>query len=482
MNASDTLKTGAIVFVIGMAGGLAGYALSHAACDKVETPASALPQNSEVVLASAPQYFSSATPTEFTTAAENCIDGVVHVKTKYYQDNGYNDPFLQYFFGMPSHPNSGAQASGSGVIISSDGYIVTNNHVIENSTEIEVVLNDRRSYEATLIGRDPSTDLALLKIEAEQLKVIPLGSSETLKVGEWVLAIGNPFNLTSTVTSGIVSAKARSIGQKGAIESFIQTDAAVNPGNSGGALVNTNGELVGINTAIASQTGSFTGYAFAVPTSIVKKVVADLKEYGRVQRAIIGINIADVTSDDARTNKLSNLNGVVIKGVMENTAAYDCGLKEGDIILSINGKATNTCPELQELVSTYRPGDKATIQYVHKGELKSTEITFKDLDNNQTVNAPSKKMEMYGATFEKTDKDLLKELEISNGVSVTSIDSGKFLSAGVRKGFIITAINNNPVSEPGDISNIIKGVPRNSGIYIEGMYPNGRKAFYAFGM
>jgi len=487
MNTPINIKTGAMVFVLGLAGGLAGFAVSHAVSAKDAAPAVENAAITEANLVSMPSYFSSPTPTEFTTAAERCIDGVVHVKTKYYQDNSYNDPFFQYFFGMPGRGNSGgAQASGSGVIISSDGYIVTNNHVIENSTEIEVVLNDRRSYEATLIGRDPSTDIALLKIEADSLKTIPFGSSESLKVGEWVLAIGNPFNLTSTVTTGIVSAKARNINildaRKGAIESFIQTDAAVNPGNSGGALVNTNGELVGINTAIASETGQFAGYAFAVPTTIVKKVIADLKEYGRVQRAIIGISIADVTSEEARKNNLANLNGVVIKGVAENTAAHDSGLKEGDIILSINGKPTNTCPELQELVSTYRPGDKATIQYVHNGERKTTEIVFKDMDNNRSVNAPTKKFEMYGATFEKADKDVLKELDIENGVSVTEIETGKFLSAGVRKGFIITKINNAKVSEPSDINKIIKGVDRNEGIYIEGVYPNGRKAFYAFGM
>ncbi len=487
MNASDTLKTGALVFVLGLAGGFAGYALSHSVCDSNNnTPASEAPANNEIHLASMPSYFSSATPTEFTTAAEKCIDGVVHVKTKYYQDNGYDDPFFQYFFGMPSRPNNSAQASGSGVIISSDGYIVTNNHVIENSTEIEVVLNDRRSYEATLIGRDPSTDLALLKIEAESLKAIPFGSSDNLKVGEWVLAIGNPFNLTSTVTSGIVSAKARNINildsRKGAIESFIQTDAAVNPGNSGGALVNTNGELVGINTAIASQTGSFTGYAFAVPTTIVKKVIADLKEYGKVQRAIIGISIADVTSEEARENNLGSMDGVMIKGVMENTAADDAGLKEGDIILSINGKATKTCPELQEVVSTFRPGDKASVEFVHNGNRRVTEVTFKDMDNNMNPNAPTKTLELYGATFEKADKKVMKELNISNGVSVKEIESGKFLSAGVRKGFIITKINNTPISEPSEISTTIKNVGRNEGIYIEGIYPNGRKSFYAFGM
>ncbi len=481
MSETINAKTGAIIFALGLTGGIAGYAISS--MFSADSPKIAAEEPADAQLVSMPTYFTSATPTEFTTAAENCIDGVVHVKTKYYQE-GYDDPFLQYFFGLPRGSHNGAQASGSGVIISSDGYIVTNNHVIENSTEIEVVLNDRRSYEATLIGRDPSTDLALLKIDADSLKAIPFGSSENLKVGEWVLAIGNPFNLTSTVTSGIVSAKARNINildtRKGAIESFIQTDAAVNPGNSGGALVNTNGELVGINTAIASQTGSFAGYAFAVPTSIVKKVIADIKEYGKVQRAVIGINIGDVTEEIAREHGLRNLNGVYVAGVVDNSAAYDAGMAEGDVITAINGKPTNTSPELLEAVSAFRPGDKATIEYIRNGERMKCQITFKDRMNNTSLNAQEAEINLLGATLRNPEKDVMKSLSINGGAQVAEIEPGKFLSAGLRKGFIITKINGKSIKSASDAAQAIKGIQ--GGVYIDGVYPNGKVSYYAFGM
>lgn len=474
------IKTSALIFALGLSGGIIGTAVSQMATKNNNETNDDIIEVDNRQTPAIPAYYNSATPTEFTTAAEKCIDGVVHVKTKYYQE-GYDDPFFQYFFGMPSRQDA-SQASGSGVIISIDGYIVTNNHVIENSTEIEVVLNDRRSYTATLIGRDPSTDLALLKIDADSLKAIPFGSSESLKVGEWVLAIGNPFNLTSTVTSGIVSAKGRSINildsRKGAIESFIQTDAAVNPGNSGGALVNTNGELVGINTAIASQTGSFAGYAFAVPTSIVKKVIADLKEYGRVQRAIIGINIGEVTEKIAKDNNMPNLNGVYVAGVAENTAAYDAGIEKGDIITAIDNKPTNTCPELLEAISTYRPGDKATIHYIHGGKRKTAEITLKDRENNTSLNAPQKEAALYGASFRELGREDLSGLGLAHGVQIADIEPGKFMSSGIKKDFIITYINNYKIKTIDDIQTAIRNSDR--AVHIEGMYPNGRTYFYGF--
>ncbi len=324
MKESLNFKTLAIVFATGLLGGISGVALTKSV-SKDNVKEKTQPKIENTSFSTIPTVYSSATPTEFSSAAEKCIDGVVHVKTKYVQETqGYDNPFFQYFFGLPEIQQQPSQASGSGVIISKEGYIVTNNHVIENSTSIEVVLNDRRSFEAKLIGTDPATDIALLKIEADSLTVIPIGNSDNLKIGEWVLAIGNPFNLTSTITAGIVSAKARNINildhKAGAIESFIQTDAAVNPGNSGGALINTNGQLVGINTAIASQTGSFTGYAFAVPVSIVQKVVSDLMEYGTVQRALLGIRVSDVTPEVAKEKNLSKINGVCIESVVEGSS------------------------------------------------------------------------------------------------------------------------------------------------------------------
>ena len=307
-------------------------------------------------------------PVDFTKAAEMSVGAVVHVKTKYnvYGRQQYVDPFYQFFFGRPQQqqPQAQAQASGSGVILSEDGYIVTNNHVIAQANEIEVVLNDKRSFPAQLIGTDPNTDIALLKIEATGLPTLEMGNSDDLKVGEWVLAVGNPFNLTSTVTAGIVSAKARNINILDAdmkIESFIQTDAAVNPGNSGGALVNTRGELVGINTAIASQTGSYAGYAFAVPTSIVQKVVADLRQYGSVQRALLGIRMLDITADVQQYYGLNSLEGVYIAEVVTGSAAEKGGVLEGDVIVAMDGININSSSELQEKIARKNPGDEVTL-------------------------------------------------------------------------------------------------------------------------
>lgn len=487
MKDSFNITTMAAVFAIGLLGGVAGYAVSKGVSK--EEKEIAQPQKTETSLTAFPAVYSSATPTEFSSAAEKCIDGVVHVKTKYVQESqGYDNPFFQYFFGLPEnvpHVPQQAQASGSGVIISKEGYIVTNNHVIDKSTSIEVVLNDRRSFEAKLIGTDPATDIALLKIDADSLTVIPIGNSDNLKIGEWVLAIGNPFNLTSTITAGIVSAKARNINildhKAGAIESFIQTDAAVNPGNSGGALINTAGQLVGINTAIASQTGSFTGYAFAVPVSIVQKVVADLMEYGTVQRALLGIRISDLTPEIAREKGLDKINGVYVGSVMEGSAAFDAGIKEGDVILSINGKTTNTVAQLQEQVSRFRPGDNTEVTYSHEGKTNRTTITFKSLDNTVAMHK-QKAMEALGASFEELSQSDLQELGVRNGVQVVELRSGKLMSSGMHKGFVISEINNSPVRTIEDIDKIISSVKNGGGVYIGGVYPNGRPAYYAFGM
>jgi len=312
-------------------------------------------------------------PVDFTKAAEMSVGAVVHVKTKYnVYGKQYVDPFYQFFFGRPQQqPQGQAQATGSGVILSQDGYIVTNNHVIAQANEIEVVLNDKRSFTAQLIGTDPNTDIALLKIDATGLPTLEMGNSDDLKVGEWVLAVGNPFNLTSTVTAGIVSAKARNINILDAdmkIESFIQTDAAVNPGNSGGALVNTRGELVGINTAIASQTGSYAGYAFAVPTSIVQKVVADLRQYGSVQRALLGIRMLDITSEVQQYYGLNTLEGVYIADVVSGSAAEKGGVLEGDVVVAMNGVSINSSSELQEKIARKNPGDEVTLTVLRDGK------------------------------------------------------------------------------------------------------------------
>lgn len=314
--------------------------------------------------------------TDFTAAAESSVNAVVHVKTTYSIRQVSTDPVLEFFFGRPLQQEQRVQqASGSGVIISEDGYIVTNNHVIDKARNIEVVLNDKRSYSATLVGTDPNTDIALLKIEENNLPWIAFGNSDSLQVGEWVLAVGNPFNLTSTVTAGIVSAKARSINIINSdmkIESFIQTDAAVNPGNSGGALVNTRGELVGINTAIASQTGSYAGYSFAVPVTIVSKVVSDLKLYGTVQRGLMGVQIADISSELYNQKHLTTMQGVYVGNVIQGSAAAKAGLQVGDVIIAIDGKSIDGTAQLQETIGQHRPGDTIQVRYIRNGQTMQT--------------------------------------------------------------------------------------------------------------
>ena len=357
-----------LVAVSAIVGAGAGYWASREAANQSSVPgANAAGAGAPISLATysgqaAPQGIA---PVDFTQAAERSVEAVVHVKTKYYRQQQYVDPFYQFFFGRPKQSQQpSAMASGSGVILSNDGYIVTNNHVIEDANEIEVVLNDKRTFAAQLIGTDPNTDLALLKIEATNLPTIEIGNSDDLRVGEWVLAVGNPFNLTSTVTAGIVSAKARSINILNSdmkIESFIQTDAAVNPGNSGGALVNTRGQLVGINTAIASQTGSYAGYAFAIPTAIMQKVVADLRQYGTVQRALLGIRMLDITQQVKDQLSLESMEGVYVGEVISGSAADKAGMKAGDVIVQVDGRPINASSQLQEQIGRKNPGDQITI-------------------------------------------------------------------------------------------------------------------------
>ena len=356
-----------LVAVSAIVGAGAGYWASREAANQSSVPGANAPgSNAPISMASysgqaAPQGIA---PVDFTQAAERSVEAVVHVKTKYYRQQ-YVDPFYHFFFGRPQQSQQpSAMASGRGVILSNDGYIVTNNHVIEDANEIEVVLNDKRTFAAQLIGTDPNTDLALLKIEATDLPTIEIGNSDDLRVGEWVLAVGNPFNLTSTVTAGIVSAKARSINILNSdmkIESFIQTDAAVNPGNSGGALVNTRGQLVGINTAIASQTGSYAGYAFAIPTAIMQKVVADLRQYGTVQRALLGIRMLDITQQVKDQLSLESMEGVYVGEVISGSAADKAGMKAGDVIVQVDGRPINASSQLQEQIGRKNPGDQITI-------------------------------------------------------------------------------------------------------------------------
>lgn len=420
---------------------------------------------------------------DFTPAAEASVHAVVHVKTTAMMEAQIN-PLYEWFFGInPEEYRRPVMGFGSGVIISDDGYIVTNNHVIEGSDEIMITMNDRRDYKAELIGTDPFTDLALIKIDEKGLPTLQYGSSDDLQLGEWVLAVGNPYNLTSTVTAGIVSAKARNINimrDELSIESFIQTDAAVNPGNSGGALVNTRGQLVGINTAIASRTGNYTGYSFAIPVSIVRKVVSDLMEYGEVQRAILGVQITNVTSELAAEEGLENTEGVYVADLTEGGAAKESGIKSGDVILSINDIKVNSASELQEQVSKYRPNDKVKVILKRKGDLKQYDVVLRNVEGNTDIVKTNRVLEILGARFETITNSEKRRLGIEHGIRVTSLGPGKFMKIGIKKGFIVTAVNKQPVDSVSDITNVLRNFE--GGVIIEGVYRDGSKSYYAFGM
>lgn len=437
---------------------------------------------------------------DFTSAAESAIHGVVHIKAttnaQASADGGgqYIDPF-EYFFGFGGRggfqrpqpqPRVGA---GSGVIISTDGYIITNNHVIDGADELEVTLNDNRKFPAKIIGTDPTTDIALIKVEATDLPTIPFGDSEKLKVGEWVLAVGNPFNLTSTVTAGIVSAKSRgNIGTGGRdrskIESFIQTDAAVNPGNSGGALVNTRGELVGINTAIYSETGNFAGYSFAVPISIAGKVANDLKQYGAVQRAVLGVLIQDPQYvPDAEKEKVKVLEGAYVGGFAERSSAKEAGIEKGDVIVAVNGVKVKSSSALQEQISKYRPGDKVELTVNREGDTKKFTVELRNAQGSTKVVKGGDSAEVMGAAFKALSNDDKRKLGVSYGIEVTGLTSGKLKDAGIKKGFIIMIVNNQRISTPEDlekiVENILQGRAEDQGLFIKGFYPNGRTKYYA---
>ncbi|TND06550.1 MAG: degQ [Bacteroidetes bacterium] len=433
---------------------------------------------------------------DFREAAEATVHSVVHVKTKYTRQASANpstgDPFHDWFFGYSPQQPREQEASGSGVIISGDGYIVTNNHVVKDADQVQVVLNDKRSYEAKVVGTDPSTDIALLKVEEKGLPFLSYGNSDEVKVGEWVLAVGNPFNLTSTVTAGIVSAKGRNINviendpDKGQnpIESFIQTDAAVNPGNSGGALVNTTGQLVGINTAIASQTGSYSGYSFAIPVNIVRKVVADLLEYGNVQRGYLGVSIRDIDANLAKEKNISTMKGVYVSGAMEGSAADVAGVREGDIITRVGTVEVNRTPELQEQIGRFRPGDKVMLGIRRGG--KDTEVAVILKNANGGTKPETKEAEniavdrLLGASFSPAKPDEMKRLGIENGLKINRLDPGKLRSAGLREGFIITTVDKKKIQSLEDLRSAIDN--KKGGVLIEGVYPNGMRAYYAFGL
>jgi Do/DeqQ family serine protease len=392
---------------------------------------------------------------DFTFAAEQTVHAVVHVKTKATVSSQYSNPLYEFFYGPGSNQQREVRGYGSGVIVTPDGYIVTANHVIDEADEVDVTLNDKRSFTADVVGRDPSTDIALLKIKATGLPYIKFGDSDAIRLGEWVLAVGNPFNLTSSVTAGIVSARGRSLGlldDQYRIESFIQTDAAMNPGNSGGALVNTNGELIGITTAIYSPTGSYAGNSFAIPTSIVKKVYEDLKQYGEVQRGLMGVNITDVTSDIAKEEKLNEVKGVYLAGVVDDGAAKAAGLQAKDVIIAVNGEPVDAMSDLQEKLSRFRPGDKVDVTFLRKGKQDTKTVVLRNMEGGTGVVAPgSTSTTVFGAALAPLGSGEKEQLGIENGVKIMSVSEGRFRDLGLSRGAVIVNVNGQKVNSAADV-------------------------------
>lgn len=446
-------------------------------------------------------------PVDLTYAAEKALPAVVHIK--YVQNSKVQtveveeDPFSDFFgpfgfFGNPDRGNGGTQkrrvqtpkkeATGSGVIISPDGYIVTNNHVVNGADELTVTLNDNREFSARIIGTDPNTDLALIKVNGKNLPTLPIGDSDNLKVGEWVLAVGNPYNLSSTVTAGIVSAKARSMGGEGTngpqISSFIQTDAAINPGNSGGALVNVKGELVGINAMLYSQTGSYSGYGFAIPTTIMNKVVDDLKQYGTVQRAVLGIKGGDVLNyinaqkEDNKTVDLGTNEGVYVAEVVEGSSASAAGIVKGDVIVEADGKKITKMAELQELLSKKRPGEQVTLTYFHNKVKKSKTVTLKNAQGNTKV-IKTADLDVLGASFRPITEQQKKEYDLGFGLEVTKVGKGAIKDGGIGQGFIMQYANDTPLKSISDLQELVKSVSTSKDpvLIIKGVWPTGKRDY-----
>ena len=419
---------------------------------------------------------------DFVDAAESSVDAVVHIMTKVVkQSNTYDDFFgalLGQLYGYPGQTrNNTMVAYGSGVVLTPDGYIVTNNHVVEGADEVEVTFNNKVKKTATIIGTDPTTDLALIKVEASDLPFLTFGDSDNVRIGEWVLAVGNPFNLTSTVTAGIVSAKARNLsilGEGTSVESFIQTDAAVNPGNSGGALVNTKGELIGINAAIASHTGSYEGYSFAIPSNIVRKVVDDLLLYGTAQRGYLGVQIAELTQELADKEGLENVDGVYIGEVTEGGAAKLAGIKAGDVITAINGKKVNSTTQLKESIGQYRPGDKVDVEVNRNGRHHHYELTLLNEAGNVNLvkNGEAFYNSEFGLMLQPINQNDMSRLNIKNGLKIVEIRQGRFMNSGVPVDFVITKVNGYAVNSKSELESALKNT-RSRRTTIEGVFPNG---------
>ena len=495
-----------IPLVLGLAGGLIAYFIADNFGSKtiqptlqhqIVGPGAVRP----VVHKSENDVLNDSTgPVDLRMAAKKTVPAVVNVMTVQMRKEYYGNP-LEFWFGgvqpqMREVPRN--MGIGSGVIITEDGYIITNNHVIDGADEIIVKLNDNREFKGRMIGTDPNSDLALVKIEGDDFPTIPVGDSDALKVGEWVLAVGNPFNLTSTVTAGIVSAKARTLGVYGigGVESFIQTDAAINQGNSGGALVNAKGELVGINAVLSSPTGAYAGYGFAIPTSVMTKVVSDLKQYGTVQRALLGIKGTSLAGDgdmmsdqpiDKSGATLSDkrkefgvVDGVWVREIVDGGSAAGSDIKVDDVIIGIDGKKVQNFADLQEAIAQHRPGDKVTVKVMRDKKEKNINITLKN-EQGTTKIVKDAGMEILGAAFKELPDDLKKQLNLGYGLQVTGVTSGKMADAGVRKGFIILKANDQPMRKVSDLEEVMKAAVKspNQVLFLTGVFPSGKRGYFA---
>ena len=442
-------------------------------------------------------------PVDLTYAAEKALPSVVYIKyvqnskikTVDVQSDPFSDFFSDPFGGFFGRGNGGTQkrqiqtpkkeAAGSGVIISADGYIVTNNHVVDGADELTVTLNDNSEYSARIIGADKTTDLALIKINGKNLPAITIANSNDLKIGEWVLAVGNPLGLNNTVTAGIVSAKARSLGANG-VESFIQTDAAINQGNSGGALVNTRGELVGINAMLYSPTGAYSGYGFAIPTTIMNKVVDDLKQYGTVQRALLGIqggdvkNWVDAQKEQGKEVDLGTMEGIYVAKVVDDGAAADAGVQVGDVIIKADGQKLTKMAELQELMAKKRPGDKLSLTYLHNKKEVTKTITLKN-EQGTTKVVQKADLDVLDAAFRPVTEDTKKQMNITYGLEVLKVNKGKLADAGIGRGFIIQKVNDSAIKSIDDLQKAVKdaSTSKEPVLYIQGIYPTGKKGYFA---
>ena len=485
--------TSVVAFVFAVA----AFNNSHAATQTVNQPQQ--PQMLNV------QAMPAAQPVDLTYAAEKALPSVVHIKyvqnSKIQTVEVQTDPFEDFFsdpfggfFGPRQRGQGGTQkrqvqtpkrtATGSGVIISADGYIVTNNHVVDGADELTVTLADNREFSARVIGSDKTTDLALIKIDGRNLPAIAIANSDNVKVGEWVLAIGNPLGLNNTVTAGIISAKARTLGAN-SVESFIQTDAAINAGNSGGALVNTNGQLVGINAMLYSQTGSYSGYGFAIPTAMMNKVVDDIKKYGTVQRAMIGIMGGDVKSfvdaqkEEGKEVDLGTMEGIYIDKVVEESAAEEAGLEKGDVIIEVDGQKVTKFGDLTGIIAQKRPGDKVSLTYLHNKRKHTKTITLRNEQGNTRV-VKNADLDVLGCDFREVTQQQKEQLEIQYGLEVIKVNNGKMKDAGVPKGFIIRQVNDQPMKTVEDLQDLVKNVSTSSEpvLIIKGVYPTGKKGYF----